>query len=64
MNNNLVVQFFVTVDKYDDPTYNQIGVNEELYKYSKISVEQYAKRIGADYKLMTEPVINWIHPTF
>jgi len=64
MNRNLVVQFFVPVDKYTDPTYNQIGVNEELYRYSTISVEQYAKRIGADYKLMTKPVINWIHPTF
>jgi lipopolysaccharide biosynthesis glycosyltransferase len=64
MNRNLVVQFFVSVEEYEDPTYNQIGVNKELYRYSTISVEQYAKKIGADYKLMTEPVINWIHPTF
>jgi lipopolysaccharide biosynthesis glycosyltransferase len=52
------------VEKYSDPTYNQIGINEELYKYSTISVEQYAKRIGVDYKLITEPKINWVHPTF
>jgi lipopolysaccharide biosynthesis glycosyltransferase len=64
MTRNLIVQFFVSVDKYEDPTYNQIGVNEELYKYSTISVKQYANRIGAEYKLITQPKINWIHPTF
>jgi lipopolysaccharide biosynthesis glycosyltransferase len=64
MTKNLIVQFFVSVEKYSDPTYNQIGINEELYKYSTISVEQYAKRIGVDYKLITEPKINWVHPTF
>ena len=46
MTRNLIVQFFVSVEKYSDPTYNQIGINEELYKYSTISVEQYAKTIG------------------
>jgi hypothetical protein len=64
MTKNLIVQFFVSVEKYSDPTYNQIGINEELYKYSTISVKQYAKRIGVDYKLITEPKINWVHPTF
>ena len=64
MTKNLIVQFFVSVEKYSDPTYNQIGINEELYNYSTISVKQYAKRIGADYKLITEPKINWVHPTF
>lgn len=64
MTKNLIVQFFVSVEKYSDPTYNQIGINEELYKYSTISVEQYANRIGVDYKLITEPKINWVHPTF
>ena len=61
MTKNLIVQFFVSVEKYSDPTYNQIGINEELYKYSTISIKQYAKRIGVDYKLITEPKINWVH---
>ena len=64
MNKNLIVQFFVPAKQYKDPTYNQIGVNDELFKYSKISVEAYAKRIGCDYKLVTEAKINFIHPTF
>ena len=49
MTKNLIVQFFVPAKQYKDPTYNQIGVNDELFKYSKISVEAYAKRIGCDY---------------
>ena len=64
MSKNLVVQFFVPSSKYKDPTYNQIGVNEELYKYPTTSVEQYAKNIGADYKLVTKAKINHVHPTF
>lgn len=64
MSKNLIVQFFVPAKQYKDPTYNQIGVNDELFKYSKISVEAYAKRIGCDYKLVTEAKINFIHPTF
>ena len=64
MTNNLIIQFFVSVDKYAEPEYNQIGVNEELYKYSTLSVEKYAQRIGCEYKLVNEAKINWIHPTF
>ena len=62
--NNLIIQFFVSVENYEQPKYNHIGVNEELYKYSKLSVEKYAKKIGCDYKLITESKINYIHPTF
>jgi lipopolysaccharide biosynthesis glycosyltransferase len=64
MNNCLIVQFFVSVENYAEPSYNQIGVNQELYKYSTLSVEQYAKRIDADYKLVSQPKLNWVHPTF
>ena len=64
MSKNLIVQFFVSADEYKDPTYNQIGVNEELYKYSTISVKKYSEKIDADYQLVTEAKINFIHPTF
>lgn len=64
MTNNLIIQFFVSVDNYTEPEYNQIGVNEELYKYSTLSVEKYAQRIGCEYKLVNEAKINWVHPTF
>ena len=64
MSKNLIVQFFVSADGYKEPTYNQIGVNEELYKYSTISVKKYSEKIDADYQLVTEAKINFIHPTF
>ena len=60
----LIVQFFVPAKQYKDPTYNQIGVSEELYEYSVKSVKQYAKKYNLNYKLVTDQKINWIHPTF
>ena len=60
----LVVQFFVPANKYKDPTYNQIGVNDELFAYSVTSVKKYCEKYKIDYKLITEPTINHVHPTF
>ena len=48
MAKNLIVQFFMSVDNYDAPTYNSIGVNEDLYHYSVKSVRQYAGKIGVE----------------
>ena len=59
-----IVQFFIPSSEYQNPEYNQIGVNQELFEYSKISVKQYASKIGAEYLLIGTPKINWIHPTF
>ena len=60
----LIVQFFVPAKEYTDPTYNQIGVNEELYKYSVKSIKKYAKTYGIDYKMISKAKINHVHPTF
>ena len=60
----LVVQFFVPAKEYKDPTYNQIGVNEELFEYSVRSVKEYCEKFKIDYKLITNPTINHVHPTF
>lgn len=60
----LVVQFFVPAKEYKDPTYNQIGVNDELFEYSVKSVKEYCEKFKIDYKLITKPTINHIHPTF
>lgn len=61
---NCIVQFHIPAETFKDPGYNSIGVNEELLKYSLISVEQYANNIKADYQLVEDKRINWIHPTF
>jgi hypothetical protein len=62
--NNCIVQFHISADTFKDPNYNSIGVNDELLKYSLLSVKQYAERIGADYQIVQDKRINWIHPTF
>lgn len=61
---NCVVQFHIPAERFSNPSYNNIGVNEQLMKYSLYSVEQYANRVGADYRLIQQKKINWIHPTF
>ena len=53
----LIVQFFVPAKEYTDPTYNQIGVNEELYKYSVKSIKKYAETYGIDYKMISKAKI-------
>ena len=61
---NCIVQFHIPPETFKDPNYNNIGVNNELLKYSLKSVEQYAKKIKAEYQLIQNKRINWIHPTF
>jgi len=61
---NLVVQFFINPEKFEQPKYNALGNNDELLKYSLYSAELYANRIYADYKLVSDARVNWIHPTF
>ena len=61
---NCVVQFHVPASTYQEPRYNDIGVNEQLLPLSIKSVKQYAEKCGADYHLIEEKIINWKHPTF
>jgi len=61
---NCIVQFHINSNKYVVPDYNNIGVNEELFRCSLISVKEYAKRINCDYVLVEDKRINHKHPTF
>lgn len=61
---NCVVQFHISADTFKNPHYNNIGVNEEILPLSLRSVEMYAKKHGADYMLIQDKRIDWIHPTF
>ena len=49
---------------FSQPEFNNLGHSNELFEFSKKSVETYAKRCGADYQLVSEPRINHRHPTF
>ena len=64
MARNLVVQFYIDSRNFKEPSYNNIGSNDELLHYSLKSAKAYAERISADYKLVDRPVVNWKHPTF
>ena len=61
---NCIVQFHIPASEYKDPNYNNIGVNEQLLKYSLKSVKLYAQQHNVDYQLVQDKRINWIHPTF
>ena len=61
---NCVVQFFIQANKFDDPNFNNLGVDNELLEYSLYSAKEYARQIGADYKLIEDIRINHRHPTF
>jgi len=59
-----VVQFFMKPDGFDQPVYNNLKHDNELFVYSVRSVKEYAKQCGADYQLIDTPRINHVHPTF
>jgi hypothetical protein len=60
----LVIQFFMEPKSFEEPNFVNIGLDRELLEYSKLSARLYAKKCKADYKLITEPKINYKHPTF
>jgi len=59
---NLIVQIYVDTKKYANP--NLLPSFDELSKISFTLAKSYAKKIGVDYILITDPYINYIHPTY
>ena len=59
---NAIVQIYVSLEGYSFP--NWIPQSDEISKISIMSAKNYAKRIGADYFLLTDPYINFLHPTY
>jgi hypothetical protein len=59
---NAIVQIYVSTDKYSDP--GILPKFDELSEVSFALTKRYAKKIGAEYFLITEPRINYIHPTY
>ena len=59
---NLIVQIYVDTKKYENP--NLLPGFDELSKTSFILAKHYAKKIGAEYLLLTDTYINYIHPTY
>jgi len=61
---NCIVQYFMAPQTFSQPKFNNLGLNEELLEYSKLSAQKYAEKIGCDYVLIDTPTINHRHPTF
>jgi hypothetical protein len=60
---NLIIQYYIDTKLYDLPEYNNLRPSE-IEKYSSHSFKQYAKRIGADYIKIEQPILKYKHPTW
>jgi predicted O-methyltransferase YrrM len=61
---NLVVQIYCSLEQFDKPDFAGLAKHDEVMELSTWTAREYAKRCGADYLLITEPVINFRHPTY
>jgi len=64
MKKNLVVQIYCSLQHFDKPDFVGLSKHDEVMQLSTYMAKEYAKRCGADYLLITEPVINFRHPTY
>jgi hypothetical protein len=56
---NAVVQVYISTENQQ-----LLPKFDELSIHSQAQARAYAQRIGADYHLVTEPVVNYLHPTY
>jgi hypothetical protein len=59
---NLIVQIYVDTKKYENP--NLLPSFDALSQTSFILAKEYAKKVDADYILLTDSYIDYIHPTY
>ena len=59
---NIIVQIYISVDKSSDTA--PFTAFDELSEISISLAKKYCDKIGAEYRLITEPFINFIHPTY
>ncbi len=57
-----IVQIYVSLNHYSSP--GIIPSFDELSQTSFSLVKRYAKKYNADYHLLTDPYINYLHPTY
>ena len=60
---NLVIQYYIDINLYDQPTFNGISPTS-VEKYSKHSFKKYCKKYGHDFIQITNPVFHYMHPTW
>jgi len=60
---NLVIQYYIDIQKYKQPNYNNL-LPSPIEKYSAHSFKKYCSKFDLDYCRITEPKINFKHPTW
>ena len=60
---NLVIQYYIDIQKYTQPGYNNLKPSP-IEEYSTHSFKQYCGKFDLDYCRITEPKINFKHPTW
>lgn len=59
---NAIVQIYVDLNRYDQS--NILPSFDDISTVSIKLAKKYAEKVNADYFLITEPKINFIHPTY
>jgi hypothetical protein len=59
---NIIVQSYISLDKF--PKTAVYPAFDELSKISISLAKKYCNKIGVEHVLITEPFINFIHPTY
>jgi hypothetical protein len=60
---NIIVQIYISLDK-SSGTAPILPAFDELSEVSISLAKKYCNKIGAEHVLITEPFINFIHPTY
>jgi hypothetical protein len=60
---NIIVQIYISLDKSSD-TAPILPAFDELSEISISLAKKYCNKIGAEHVLITEPFIDFIHPTY
>jgi hypothetical protein len=63
MKKNLVIQYYIDVQKYSQPGFNNLKPSP-METYSRNSFQKYCEKFNLDYLRITEPKLAFKHPTW
>ncbi len=63
MMKNLIIQYYIDINLYSQPTFNGISPSA-TEKYSEYSFKKYCAKYGHDFLRVTKPVFGYMHPTW
>ena len=63
MMKNLIIQYYIDINLYSQPTFNGISPSA-TEKYSEYSFKKYCAKFGHDFLRVTKPNFGYMHPTW